>query len=95
MIVFPTNQENWPNVFPYMALNWANVLAIVPTLGQLSWFVGLSFIVKITKLYACQSKMRTTYILPNPTEELFNVLFLLTQFLFKQVSFIANLIRQQ
>ena len=36
----PTNQENWPNVFPYMALYWANVLAIVPTLGQLSWLVG-------------------------------------------------------
>ena len=27
----PTNQENWPNIFPYMALYWANVLAIVPT----------------------------------------------------------------
>ena len=37
----PTNQENWPNVFPYMALYWANVLAIVPTLGQFFWFVGL------------------------------------------------------
>ena len=30
---YPTNQENWPNVFPYMALYWANVLAILPTLG--------------------------------------------------------------
>ena len=37
---FPTNQENWPNVFPYKALYWANVLAIVPTLGQFFWFVG-------------------------------------------------------
>ena len=36
----PTNQENWPNVFPYMALYWANVLAIVPTRGQFFWFVG-------------------------------------------------------
>ena len=30
----PINQKNGPNVFPYMALYWANVLAIVPTLGQ-------------------------------------------------------------
>ena len=37
---YPTNQENWPNVYPYMALFWANVLAIVPTLGQFFWFVG-------------------------------------------------------
>ena len=36
----PTNQENWPNVFPYMALYWANVLAIVPTLGQFSGIAG-------------------------------------------------------
>ena len=40
MLTDPTNQENWPNVFPYMALYWANVLAIVPTWGQFSWFVG-------------------------------------------------------
>ena len=38
--LLPTNQENWPNENPYMALYWANVLAIVPTLGQFSWFVG-------------------------------------------------------
>ena len=37
----PTNQKNWPNVFPYMALYWANVLAIVLTLGQFSWFAGM------------------------------------------------------
>ena len=37
----PTNQENWPNVFPYKALYWANVLAIVPMLGQFFWFVGI------------------------------------------------------
>ena len=41
----PTNQENWPNVFPYMALYWANVLAIVPTLGQFSWFFGSNLFV--------------------------------------------------
>ena len=29
----PTNQENSPNIFPYMALYWANVLASVPTQG--------------------------------------------------------------
>ena len=45
----PTNQENWPNVFPYMALYWANVLAIVPTLGQLSWFVGVAHFVSDTE----------------------------------------------
>ena len=43
----PTNQENWPNVFPYMALYWANVVAIVPTLGQFSWFVERGWIIII------------------------------------------------
>ena len=42
---FPTNQENWPNVSPYIALYWVNVLAIVPTLGQSSCLVGLIYII--------------------------------------------------
>ena len=47
----PTNQENWPNAFPHMALYWANVLAIVPTLGQFFWFVGMYLIVSQLILY--------------------------------------------
>ena len=38
-LCFPTNQENWLNILPYMALYWANVLAIVPILGRCLWFV--------------------------------------------------------
>ena len=39
LCINPTNQENWPNVFPYVTLYWANVLAIVPCWAN---FPGLS-----------------------------------------------------
>ena len=54
----PTNQEKWPNVFPYMALYWANVLAIVPPLGQFSWFVGLesNYMAKMDKIVVLKAK---------------------------------------
>ena len=52
--IYPTNQKNWPNVFPYMPLYWANVLAIVPTLGQFSWFVGYYLFIKtLNQTFIC------------------------------------------